>query len=360
VADPRDGFRHAPEQTPHAVVEPGEFVVSAAFLDHGHIYGQVGGLLAAGATLRSVYDPDPDRVTQFCERFPDVRVAEKYDDILEDPLVHLVAAAAIPDRRCAIGLEAMRAGKHYFTDKSPFTTLAQLESARRECTTTGRKYAVYYAERLHNRPTWAAGEMVRSGVIGDVVQVLLIAPHNLAADTRPAWFFDKPRYGGILTDIGSHQFEQFLYFARARDATINYARVANVANAQHPGLEDFGEAAITLDTGASAYCRLDWLNPDASRTWGDGRGFVLGTNGYIEIRKNVDVGRTDRGGHVVLVNDSEETVIEFSDEPFPYFGRLILDCLDGTENAMTQEHAFAAAELALRAQALADRSRAGD
>ena len=42
---------------------------------------------------------------------------------------------------------------------------------------------------------------------------------------------------------------------------------------------------------------------------------------------------------------------------YPFFGQLILDCLNRTENAMTQEHAFKAAELCLTAQEKAVRIR---
>ena len=336
-------------------IGPADFTFAAAFLDHNHINGQTAGLLAAGATLACVYDPDPARVAAFKQRFGDVAEARSFAEILHDPAVRLVASAAIPSERCGIGLRTMSAGKDYFTDKSPFTSLEQLERARRKVEETGRKYAVYYAERLHNRPTYEAGELARGGAIGRVLQIIIMAPHQLRPERRPAWFFEKDRYGGVITDIGSHQFEQFLYFSGARGGSINFARVENFAHPQWPGLEDFGEASLTLDTGASAYCRIDWFNPAGSRTWGDGRAFVLGTDGYIEVRKNVDVANEAGRPGVILVNQ-EERRITFPDEPFPFFGRLIRDCLDRTETAMTQEHAFMAAELSMRAQEYADRA----
>ena len=354
MADPRDGLNFAPRGAARPVVTPGEFQFAAAFLDHGHIYGQTTGLLQAGATLRQVFDPDPAKVAAFTERFPQAQVVDSFAAILDDPAVRLVAAAAVPAERAAIGLQAMAAGKDYFTDKPPFTTLAQLAAARAAVADTGRKYLVYYAERLHNAPTFYAGELIRGGAIGRVLQVLIMAPHNLAPQSRPGWFFEKERYGGIITDIGSHQFEQFLYFAGAAGGRVNYARVANLGHPETPGLEDFGEASVTLDTGASGYCRIDWFNPAASRTWGDGRAFVLGTDGYLEVRKNVDAGNPDGAPCVILVNATEERVITFDgSEPFPFFGQMILDCLHRTEQAMTQAHAFAAAELSLQAQACA-------
>jgi predicted dehydrogenase len=282
------------------------------------------------------------------------RVVADFREILDDESIALVTSAAIPDLRCGIGLEVLDAGKDYLTDKSPFTTLEQLASARARVRVTGRKYMVCYSERLCNESAWHAGELIRGGAIGRVLQVLNLAPHNLNAPSRPEWFFQKERYGGILTDIGSHQCEQFLYYAGAGDGIVNFARVENFANPATPGFEDFGEAHFTLDTGASAYCRLDWFNPAGSKVWGDGRTFVLGTDGYLEIRKYVDLTRGD-GDKIFLVDQQQDQIIDCKGAVgFPFFGRFILDVLNRGELAMTQEHAFKAAELAMVAQSYAD------
>jgi predicted dehydrogenase len=339
------------------VVKPGEFVFAASHFDHGHIYGQIDGLARAGGVLKSIYEPDARRHKDLLKNHPGCRAVNRFEDILEDRDVQLVTSAAIPNERCGIGLQVLASGKEYFTDKSPFTSLAQLEQARRQVQATGRRYMVCYSERLLNEAAWHAGILIAQGAIGRVLQVLNLAPHNLAAESRPAWFFEKARYGGILTDIGSHQFEQFLAYAGARDGTVRFARVENMANPQHPGLEDFGEAALELDTGASAYCRLDWFNPKASRTWGDGRTFVLGTDGYLEIRKNINVARPDGGNRIYLVNGEAEQEIDCSGAGFPFFGQYVLDVLAGTEKAMTQAHAFKAAELSMLAQRMADERR---
>ena len=355
----RDGQNYAPEMgETKPVVEHGEFVFAASHFNHGHIYGQINGLRQAGGTLKYVYDPEPARYEEVLKENPGCRVVEHFDELFEDDEVRLVTSAAIPCERGGIGLRVMEAGKDYFTDKSPFTTLDQLEQARAKVRETGQKYMVCYSERLLNESAYYAGELIRQGVIGDVLQVLNLAPHNLAAPTRPEWFFQKDRYGGILTDIGSHQFEQFLAYTGARDGTINYARVENFRHPEYPGLEDFGEASLTLDTGASCYCRLDWFNPGGLRTWGDGRTFVLGTKGTIEVRKYIDVAREDGGNRLFLVDGEEECEIACQGKVgFPFFGALILDVLNRTENAMTQEHAFKAAELSMWAQAAADEVR---
>lgn len=356
MVDVKDGANYAPSATVEPVVGPGEFQIAAAYLDHGHIYGQCNGLRDSGATIKWVYDPDPARVQKFLESFPQARVATSFNTILDDPDIKLVASAAIPSERAAIGNQVMKAGKDYFTDKSPFTTLSQLEDARDVVAETGAKYMVYYAERLHNDAAWRAGELIESGAVGVVLQVLNLAPHRLSKTTRPDWFFDKSSYGGILTDIGSHQVEQFLTYAGCRNAKVNFSRVANMANLDKPGLEDFGEISLTGDNGSSFYCRVDWFTPEGLRTWGDGRTFIVGTQGTLELRKYLDLGAGEvPSSKLILVNGSDEQVFECQGTTgFPFFGRLILDCLNRTENAMTQEHAFLAAELSMRAQLIAD------
>lgn len=349
----KDGASYAPEGKAKPVVEKNEFRFSVAFLDHGHIYGQTNGLIEAGGTLVSVYDPKPERVDAFINKYPHATAASGFDEILADDSIHLVASAAVPDKRADIGQQVMKAGKDYFTDKSPFTQLDQLSSTRQVVAETSRRYFVYYAERLHNEAAWHAGELVQSGAVGDVIQVLNLAPHRLAPSSRPDWFFDKSRYGGILTDIGSHQVEQFLTYADCSDARVIHASVRN--HPDYPGLEDFGEMSLKGDNGASFYSRVDWYTPEGMPVWGDGRTFILGTEGSMEIRKYVDPGRSAPASLILLANGDTVKEIDCLDQTgLPFFGELILDVLNGTENSMTQEHIFKAAELSMEAQLFAD------
>ncbi len=356
MSNKSDGMTYAPQGKPSPVVKAGEFVFAAAFLDHGHIYGQCNGLLEAGAELRWVYDPDPAKVEAFRARYPQAKAARSFEEILGDPYVHMVAAAAVPCDRGPIGCRVLRAGKDYFTDKTPFTSLDHLAEARTTVVATGRKYAVYYSERLHVESAMYATDLVQAGAIGRVVQVIGLGPHRLNKPSRPAWFFEKAKYGGILCDIGSHQFEQFLTFTGATDATVTHAAVANYTVPEYPELEDFGEAGLLGDNGATNYIRVDWLTPDGLSTWGDGRMTILGTQGYIELRKYVDIARDPAGDQVYIVDGKGEHHVNVQGKVgFRFFGELILDCLNRTEKAMSQAHTFKAAELCLRAQAAARR-----
>lgn len=349
-----------PAEKPKPVCKEGDFYFAAAHLDHPHIYGQCEGLIEAGGALRYVYDSDDAKIAAFLKKFPDVQVVNRKEDLLENTEIKLIAAAAIPNERGPFGIRVMEAGKDYFTDKTPFTTLAQLESARRVVNKTGKKYMVYYSERLHVESAIHAGFLIEAGAIGKVIQVLGLGPHRHGHNPRPDWFYQKEKYGGILCDIGSHQIEQYLFYGGVKEATVLSARVDNVHHTRYPELEDFGEANLQGDNGCSNYFRVDWFTPDGLGTWGDGRTIILGTEGYIELRKYIDVAREFSGNHLYLVNHQGEYHLDLNDKiGYPFFGQLILDCLDRTENAMTQDHAFKASELCLQVQVFADQKRKG-
>lgn len=347
---------YAPEGRVDRVCAPGEFKVAAIGLDHGHIYGMCNGLREAGAEICLVYDPDPARVSQFCTAYPGATAARSEQEVLDDPGIRLVASAPIPCLRGPLGLRVINHGKDYFTDKPPLTSLAQLDEARRRTGATGRKFAVYYAERLHSEAGVYAGQLIEAGAIGRVVQVLGLGPHRVNAPARPAWFWDKEQFGGILADLGSHQVEQFLSYSGALDARVVHSKVANYHHREHTAFEDFGDATLVADNGSTDYFRVDWFTPDGLGAWGDGRTIILGTDGYIELRKYLDVARDAEGDHVYLVDHrGEHHFAVHGKVGFPFFGRLIRDCLDRTEHAMTQRHTYLAMELALNAQAGAQR-----
>ncbi len=346
-----DGMHYAPKAKPNPVCDKGQFRFAAVGLDHGHIYGMCNGLLEAGGELVWVHDPDPAKVDDFCKTFPVVKKAASEKEILNDESLNLIAGAAIPSERCDLGLRVMEHGKDYFTDKPPLTTLEQLAQARKKTEETGLKYAVYYSERLHVESAVYAGNLIKDGAIGRVVQVIGLGPHRLNLPSRPDWFFKKEKYGGILCDIGSHQIEQFLYYSGAKEAKVLHSKVANYNHRQYPEFEDFGDATLVADNGATNYFRVDWFTPDGLGVWGDGRTIILGVDGYIELRKYIDIGRDPEGDQVYLVNHEGEKHISVSGKVgYPFFGQLILDCLNRTEKSMSQEHAFKAAELCIKAQ----------
>ena len=318
-------------------------------INHGHIYSQVEAVTRGGGQFVSFYAKEPDLVASFSKRFPQVKLAASEKEILEDKSVQLILSSGIPSSRAPLGIRVMQHGKDYMSDKPGITSLEQLGEVRKVQKQTGRIYSIMYSERFENKATVKAGDLVASGAIGDVIQTIGLGPHRMNADTRPAWFFDKKYFGGIITDIGSHQFDQFLYFTGSKKADIVSSQVANVAHPQYAAFEDFGDVTVR-GNGGTGYIRVDWFTPGGLKTWGDGRLTILGTQGYIEIRKNIDIAGREGGSHLFLVNEKETQYIDCANVQLPYGQQLVDDVINRTETAMTQAHCFLATELALKAQ----------
>ena len=323
-------------------------------IDHGHIFGMLRNMLAEGCII-SDYWTDGPAVTErkFRETFPTLKKQDDRRAILDDPDVKLVLISAVPADRAALAIEAMEAGKDVMVDKPGCTTLEQLADIKAVQARTGRIWSVNFSERFEVRAATRASQLVQAGAIGRVIQVVTLAPHKQNLKTRPDWYFERARYGGILCDIGSHQVDQFLHFTGSRDVEIGHALVENTTMSDKPGFQDFGEMTLIGDKG-HGYLRLDWFTPDGLPTWGDGRLIILGTEGTIECRKYTDIGQPHRIDNLYLVNGTDNQYIDCSKDSLPYFPNLIADVQDRTETANLQDQTFLTMRIAIDAQMKAE------
>jgi len=322
-------------------------------IDHGHIFGMLSNMLNEGCTAQYWWTDGP-AVTErkFTQTHPSLIKTEK-DRILEDPSIDMVLISAIPSDRAALAIEAMTAGKDVMVDKPGCTTLEQLAQIKETQAVTGRIWSVNFSERFEVPSVTRASDLVQEGVIGRVIQTVNLAPHKQNLKTRPDWYFKRQKFGGILTDIGSHQIDQFLHFTGSKDVEIAHALVENTTRPEYPEFQDYGEMTLKGDRG-HGYVRLDWFTPDGLPTWGDGRLFILGTEGTIECRKYTDIGQPHRTNILYLVNGKENTQIDCADDPLPYFANLISDVQNRTETANPQAQTFQTMELAINAQTKAE------
>lgn len=318
-------------------------------MNHGHIYGQVDAVTRGGGQLVSYYAKEPDLLAAFAKRYPQARQAMSEGEILEDKSIQLVLSSAIANERAPLGVRVMKSGKDFMADKPGITTLEQLAEVRKVQKQTGRIYSIMYSERFENRATVKAGELVKAGAIGKVIQTIGLGPHRMSTKTRPEWFFNKEQFGGIICDIGSHQFDQYLFFTNSTQANVVASQIGNTNHPQFPHFEDFGDVMLR-GNGGMGYIRVDWFTPDGLKTWGDGRLTILGTDGFIEIRKNIDIGGREGGNHLFLTDNKETRYIDCTAQELPYGRLLVDDILNRTETAMTQTHCFLATELSLIAQ----------
>jgi predicted dehydrogenase len=338
------------EKNPFQTSYPAERIKFGVIsINHGHIYSMSQAIINGGGKLTSFYALENDLAAEFIKKFPDAKRINDPKEIYENKEIALILSSAIPNERADIAIKAMLNGKDVMVDKPGITDLTQLSKVRETQKKTGRIFSICYSERFENRATEKASTLIKDGAIGQVLQTLGTGPHRMNPKSRPAWFFEKKYFGGIITDIASHQFDQFLHFTGSSQAKVLASQVGNFKNTQFPTFEDFGDVMVQGDKG-TGYIRVDWFTPDGLKTWGDGRLTILGTDGYIEIRKNIDIARKDSGSHLYLVNQKETVYIDCSEVALPYGPRLVDDVLNRTETAMSQEHCFKAMELALKAQ----------
>ncbi len=326
---------------------------AAIGLNHGHINNQVQTVLRGGGKLVSFYAKEPDLAGAFAKRYPDARPARSEQEILEDPSIQLIVSAAIPNERAPLGIKAMEHGKDFMVDKPAATTAEQLADVRRVQAKTNKIFTVLIG-RHESKSINKAGDLIRAGAIGQVIQTAALAPHKMNPETRPAWFFKREQYGGVLCDLASHNIDAFLFLTSATRAEIVASQVGNLHHPQYPELEDFGDVMLSGDRGPG-YIRVDWFTPAGLSTFGDGRLTIIGSDGYIELRETVDIAGRPGGDHLFLVDQKGTKYIDCADQPLPYGERLVDDVLNRTTTADSQSRTFLAMELGLGAQKRARR-----
>ena len=365
VAAAGDGFGlaaadgHVVHEIAQGVEEKPKYSIKFAVcgMSHDHIYGMVGAIQRGGGVLVAAYGAEPDKLAAFKQRFPDVHMAASEEEILHDPAIQLVMSSKIASERAPLGVKVMRAGKDYLSDKPGITTLEQLAEVRKTIAETGRIYGIMYSERLEVKAAVKAGELVQAGAIGRVIQTINIAPHQIVqghgdaggGSGRPAWFWEPELYGGILTDIGSHQVDQFLFYTGSTSAEVVESQIANVNHPEHPRFQDFGDMVLRGNKGLG-YVRLDWFTPDGLGTWGDGRLFILGTQGYIEVRKYTNVAVSKAGNNLFIVDAKQARYIDCNQVPLPFGPQFVADVVNRTHIAQDQTQCLLAAELVIKAQ----------
>ena len=324
-------------------------------IDHGHIFDMLDEMLKEGCQCDCFWtEGNPLTLKEFKSKYPNIKRMKNKDDILKDLNIDMILISSIPKDRANLSVEVLKSGKDVMVDKPGCTTLDQLNNLKQVVKDTKKIWSVNFSERFHVAAVAKAEELIAEGKIGKVKQTIGTGPHRQGNYKRPDWFYDRESYGGIITDIGSHQIHQFLVFTNSMGAKINYALAENTTRKEKPGFQDFGEVNLSSDNG-HGYIRLDWFTPDALPTWGDGRLFILGDKGFIEIRKYTDLAKSKKGNHLFLANNNEVKHIDCVNVKLPYFRNLINDALNRTETACSQELTYLTMELAIKAQELAEK-----
>lgn len=328
--------------------------------EHLHLFEMIDGLVGVGAETVCHAATDGPLLGLY-EGWRSGSERRPVDEVIGDDSIDLVVIADVPADRGRLAADALVAGRNVLTAKPGVTTDHDLDEIDAAVRSTGRRWWVFFSERLCNRAVTEAVRLVHAGAIGELVAVAGAAPHTLSADTRPPWFFERDRAGGILVDLAAHQADQLLALAGPGRTEVLSATVANAAHPEHPGLQDLGRMSLrhVSDEGRTVLSdhHVDWLSPAGLGTWGDVRLVLTGTAGTIEVRSNIDVAGQPGGEHLLLVDGDSARRIDCSGVTIDWAERLRADVELGTDSLAGHEHTVAACRLAIAAQAHAEASR---
>lgn len=355
------GADYAPNSKTYKVEGNVDFDIAAIGIDHGHIYGMLEGLVNAGANLKSICDynkKNPETLNKLRLLYPEAKVVSDLEEILTDSNIKLVCTAGVNSERAEIGLQALEYGKDIFSDKPAITSMETYKEIVKKTEETNKKIYIYYGELIHNECALYAKQLIDDDYIGDVIQVIGTGPHREGPEgSRPDWFYEKEKFGGIITDIGSHQIAQYLAFSGATTAEIKYSSSGNYLHSKKQNFEDFGEFSLVGDNGTSGYFRVDWFTPKGLSSWSDGRIFILGTKGTIELRKYCDIAISSHGeNNIYIATENGEEYIDVNGKVgFNYFKKIIEDSLSITKTVLNQQEILEPTRLAILAQAKSEK-----
>lgn len=331
--------------------------VGVVGIEHLHLFEMVDGLVAAGAeTVCHAAEAGP--LSDMYVGWRTESEPRSVHAVIADDSLDLVVLAGVPSSRAGIAVQALRAGRHVLAAKPAVTTLDDLALVDEAARDADRRWWVFFSERLVNRAVSESVRLVRAGAIGELVAVSGAAPHMLAPTGRPHWFFDRELSGGILCDLAAHQADQLLALAGLGSTEVVTATVANVANPDHPELQDLGRMSLrhVTDDGrvVLSHHHVDWLSPAGLGTWGDVRLVITGTGGTIEVRSNIDVAGEPGAEHLILVDGERAARVDCSGVELDWAQRLVADVESGSDTLVPHAHTVAACDVVLRAQAVAE------
>ena len=324
---------------------------------HSHILGQAQALADAGACAAMIWEPDDRAYAAFARAFPDVERVHDLDVILCADAIGFVTAAPIAAERAWLGIQCLEAGKDYLVDKPGVLTRFELEAVQHACERTGRRFIVWFHERLSSPATLAALDLVHAGTIGDLVGCTILAPHQLRPSERPDWFWAPEFAGDIIVDLGSHHFDLLLEATGNAPLEVTSAVADCVHFSEHDGFLDLATVTV-VGPNFQATIHLDWLSPDTLGTWGAGRIFFRGTRGYLEVRREIDLAGRPGSNHLLWVNESGSHREQWDGRTLRFASDYLADLASGAHTAIDPDRWRQASRLALDASELATTHRA--
>lgn len=224
---------------------------------------------------------------------PRIRFYDTYAELIADPEVELVSLCS-PRRvdQARQALQAMRSGKHVLAEKPCALAESDLDALIAASAETGRRFHEM-AGTAFEQPYHAMREVVRQGLIGEVVQVIAEKSYPYHG-ARPQ---DEELDGGLIAQSAIHALRFVEHVACARIASLRAVDTALGNPVASGGLRIASSMMLTLANGGVASLSANYLNPRGTGIWGDESLKILGTLGIVESRAGGKFTRLVVGDH---------------------------------------------------------------
>ncbi|AJY75158.1 Gfo/Idh/MocA family protein [Paenibacillus beijingensis] len=252
---------------------------------HAHIGIFIGEMLELGYSCAGIYEEENHELARsFADKFG-IPVVNDKEQLLSDS-VEIVGCASINDEKIGVIEMCESRGKHIMLDKPAVTSAEGLERLKAVIGRGRIQVGMLLTERFHPA-IYTLKQQIKQGVLGDIVTIGMRKPHRLDAAKRPAWFFSKRQSGGILIDLLVHDFD-LLRWLTGKEIDTAEGVVGKTILPEHPSFYNTVSLQVVMQEGVVAQLYADWHTPQKSWTWGDGRIFVTGTEGFAELRLSGD------------------------------------------------------------------------
>jgi predicted dehydrogenase len=167
------------------------------------------------ADLVAICDPYKTNLDAALALYPSAKGCKDYHEVLDDKSIDGVIIATPLHLHARITLDALAAGKHVFCEKAMARTMEECKAVYDAYARTDK--ALYYCmQRMYDEKYVKAMQMIKQGLIGDVVGMRCHWFRN-ADWRRPVpspdlerwinWRLYKEYSGGLMTELGCHQLE---------------------------------------------------------------------------------------------------------------------------------------------------------
>ncbi len=265
-----------------------------------------------------------------------VRVYASLPEMLADENVEFVSLCS-PRRADQAGdaVLCLNAGKHVYAEKPAALSEAELDGIFAAADKNGREFHEM-ADSVYYEPWWSLRETVRSGRIGEVVQVYAQKSYPSNFAKRPG---DEETDGGLIRWVGIHAVR---FIEHTTGIFVRDVRAVETHLGSDTGIFTAASLAMSLENGGVASVAMNYLNPAGFPGWGNETVRVFGTRGMAEL--------TDGGRRTHLYTDRDEGELVPLGDCRDYFDLLMRHLRYGEALPMEREEEFHPLRVVIRAK----------